>query len=161
MGSTKQEQAARRAAIQDLITANRPFFYERMRHHYDRMGLGEWSPRPTPETRAAIKAAEEKSKAAKKIKDIAEKAGIAVEIGDLGVAVHVVDAIEATHNGTAETVTGNWHGNENGFADERAEAASEDIGALVDRISVEAEEEHLLQRQQEEAEDEATVPEHN
>jgi hypothetical protein len=105
VGSTKQDQAARRKATQDVIAANRPLFEERMRHYYAEMNLGEWKPKATPELRAAIKAAEEKSKAAKKIEEIAAKAGISVEIGDLGVPVQPEVA---------------WSGGAEGFADEVA-----------------------------------------
>jgi hypothetical protein len=102
VGSTKQDQAARRKATQDVIAANRPLFEERMRHYYAEMGLGQWSRRPTQREREVLRAAEEKAKAAQKIKDIAEKAGLTVDID--GVAVEV-----------------DWRGDENGFADEQAD----------------------------------------
>lgn len=122
MGSTKEDQAARRAAMQDTIAENRPFFEARMRHHYDRLGLGEWSPRLSPQERAEQKAAAEKAANVAKIKALAEKAGIGVVLVD---DPDIEAKIAATHDGTAETVTGNWRGDESGFADEQAETDDE------------------------------------
>jgi len=93
VGSTKEDQTARRKAIQDVIAANRPLFEERMRHHYDALGLGEWKPRLTPEERAANKAEEARLKAAEKIRALAEANGLAVAI----------DHFPAEDPGVAET----------------------------------------------------------
>lgn len=78
MSNNKQDQTARRRATQDVIAANRALFEERMRHYYQEMGLGEWSPRLSAEERAAKKAEDEKQAAAAKIRALAEKAGIGV-----------------------------------------------------------------------------------
>lgn len=100
MGSNKEDQAARRKATQDVIAANRPLFEARMRHYYEEMNLGQWTRRATPREREVVKAALEKAKAAKKIEEIAAKAGLTVDID--GVAVEV-----------------DWSGDEDGFADEQ------------------------------------------
>lgn len=116
MGSTKQEQAARRKAIQDTIAENREFFEERMRHYHAEMDLGEWKPRLSTEARAALKAEAKKQAVVARIKAEAQKAGISVVLVD---DPDIEAKIAATHDGTAETVTGNWRGDENGFADEQ------------------------------------------
>ena len=120
MGSTKQEQAARRAAIQETISENREFFEGRMRHHYEAMGLGEWTPRLSPEERAERKAFDERTKAAEKIQALAAKAGLTV----------TVDQAAAT----------DWRGDENGFADEQPESTADRIA----RIAQEAEDAEAL-----------------
>lgn len=78
MTDKNQDQIARRKATQEVIAANRAYFEERMRFHYDEMGLGVWTPRLTAEERAAKKAADEQAAAVAKIKALAEKAGIGV-----------------------------------------------------------------------------------
>lgn len=118
MGSTKEDQAARRKATQDVIAANRPFFEERMRHYYAEAGLGEWSPRLSPEERAAQKAEAKKQATVKRIKAEADKAGISVLVLD---APGVEDKIKAAQDGTFEGVSFDWRGDENGFADEQTE----------------------------------------
>lgn len=117
MSDSKEAQAARHEVDRQLREENRERYETLMHEAFAKRGM-QWAPRRTAETRAAIKAAEAKAKAARKIEEIAAKAGITVDIGDLGVAVHVVNAIGATFDGTAETVTGNWHGDQDGFADE-------------------------------------------
>lgn len=118
MGSTKQEQAARRAAIQDTISENREFFEGRMRHHHEAMGLGEWSPRLSPEDRAAQKAEAKKQAVVNRIKAEADKVGISVLVLD---APGVEDKIKAAADGTFKGVALDWRGDENGFADEQAD----------------------------------------
>lgn len=80
MGSTKEDQAARRKAMQDVIAANRGMFEDRMRHHYEEMGLGEWTPRLSPAERAERKAHEERAKNEEKIRLLAERSGISLTI---------------------------------------------------------------------------------
>lgn len=118
MGSTKQDQAARRKATQDVIAANRPLFEERMRHYYAEMELGEWQPRLTPEERAALKAEQEKAANVAKIRALAEKAGIGVLLVD---DPDIEQKMQAAKDGTFQGVSFDWRGDENGFADEQAD----------------------------------------
>lgn len=105
MGSTKEDQAARRKATQDVIAANRPLFEERMRHYYAEMGLGEWNPRPTPEERAAAKAEAKKQAAVTRIKAEAEKAGIGVLLVD---DPNIEAKMQAVEDGTFQGVKVDW-----------------------------------------------------
>lgn len=91
-----------------------------MRHHYEAMGLGEWTPRLSPEERAERKAFDERTKAAEKIQALAAKAGLTV----------TVDQAAAT----------DWRGDENGFADEQPESTADRIA----RIAQEAEDAEAL-----------------
>lgn len=131
MGSNTKDQAARRKATQDVIAANRELFEERMRHYYAEMDLGEWKPRLAPEERAAKKAAAEKEATAAKIRAMAEKAGIGVVLVD---DPKIEEKIAAVHDGTAEGVSFDWRGDENGFEDEQSDA---EVGIEVEPESAE------------------------
>lgn len=159
MSSNKQDQAARRRATQDVIAANRPLFEERMRHYYEEMGLGTWTPRLSPEERAAAKAEAAKQAAADKIKALAEAAGIGVLLVD---DAQIAEKIQAVHDGTSEGVEVDWKDK----SDEALEAEEDRIMAEVNeqattesnleraaRISAEAEayEEDRQRREDEEA----------
>lgn len=104
MGSAKEKQAARHEALNEVANAHLDEFAEAMQKAYAKRDLGEYRPRSTPEQRAAIKAAQEKAKAAKKIEEIAAKAGLLVDI-----------------DGVAEV---DWHGDQDGFADEAPATAT-------------------------------------
>lgn len=99
--SNNQDQIARRRATQDVIAANRALFEERMRHYYEEMDLGEWTPRLSAEERAAKKAADEKAAAAAKIKAMAAKAGIGVLLVD---DPKIEEKIQSAQDGTFQGV---------------------------------------------------------
>lgn len=115
MGSTKEDQAARRKAIQDVIAANRPLFEERMRHYYAEANLGEWQPRLSPEERAAQKAEEKKAATVARLRAEAAKAGIGILLVE---DPNIQEKLDAAAAGTFEGVTLNWRGDESGFMDE-------------------------------------------
>lgn len=119
MGSTKEDQTARRRATQDVIAANRPFFEERMRHYYAEAGLGEWSPRLSPEERAAQKAAEKKAAVVARLRAEAAKVGIGILLVE---DPDIQEKVDSAADGTFKGVTLDWRGDENGFADEQATA---------------------------------------
>lgn len=116
MGSTKEDQAARRKATQDVIAANRPLFEERMRHYYAEAGLGEWSPRLSPEERAAQKAEAKRDAVVARLRAEAAKAGIGIVLVE---DPDIQEKLDAAAAGTAEAVTLDWRGDENGFMDEQ------------------------------------------
>lgn len=118
MGSTKEDQTARRRATQDVIAANRPFFEERMRHYYAEAGLGEWSPRLSPEERAAQKAAEKKAAVVARLRAEAAKVGIGILLVE---DPDIQEKVDSAADGTFKGVTLDWRGDENGFADEQDE----------------------------------------
>lgn len=125
MSKNKQDQTARRRATQDVIAANRSLFEERMRHYYEEMGLGTWSPRLSAEERAALKAEQEKEAAAVKIRALAEKAGIGVLLVEDPL---IEEKIKAVHDGTAEPgVTIDWDrpAEEQPYRDEEAATLAE------------------------------------
>lgn len=100
MTDKNQDQIARRKATQEVIAANRAYFEERMRFHYDEMGLGEWTPRLSPEERAAKKAADEQAAAVAKIKAMAAKAGLGVLlVDDPDIEAKVKSAQDGTFQG--------------------------------------------------------------
>lgn len=136
--SKNQDQIARRKATQDVIAANRAFFEERMRHHYAEMDLGEWTPRLTPEERAAKKAAEEQAAAVAKIKALAEKAGVGVVLVD---DPKIEEKIAAVHNGTAEGVEHPdfpWDKEEPPAEDEDVTARRDALAARDEALAAEA-----------------------
>lgn len=118
MGSTKEDQAARRKATQDVIAANREFFEERMRHYYAEANLGEWSPRLSPEERAARKAEDKKAAVVARLRAEAAKAGIGILLVE---DPDIQEKLDAAAAGTSEGVSFNWRGDENGFMDEQAD----------------------------------------
>lgn len=117
MGSNKEAQAARNAADRRLREAHPTEFTMFMEEEHAKRGL-TWKRRGTPEERAAAKAEAQKQAVVTRIKAEAAKAGISVFLVD---DPDIEAKIAATHDGTAETVTGNWRGDESGFADEQAD----------------------------------------
>jgi len=93
--SNNQDQIARRRATQDVIAANRGLFEERMRHYYEEMGLGEWTPRLSAEERAERKAQAEQQKAVAKIHALAEAAGIGVVLVEDPKIAEKIDAVKS------------------------------------------------------------------
>lgn len=105
MTSKNQDQIARRKATQEVIAANRAYFEERMRFHYEEMGLGEWKPRLSPEERAAVKAREAQDKAVAQIKALAEKAGVGVVLVE---DPDIQKKLDSAADGTFEGVQYPW-----------------------------------------------------
>lgn len=103
MTDKNQDQIARRKATQETIAANREFFEERMRFHYDEMGLGVWKPRLSAEERAAVKAREAQDKAVAQIKALAEKAGVGVVVvEDPDIQKKLDSVVDGTYEGGVE-----------------------------------------------------------
>lgn len=127
MGSNKEQQAARNAADRRLREAHPTEHEMFMEEEHALRGL-TWKRRLPAEERAARKEEEARAKVAEKIRAMAEANGLDVQILPAGVA----QQIEATLNGTAETVTVQWRGDESGLRTETTEER-----AL--RISAEAE----------------------
>lgn len=118
MSDSKAAQAARHEVDRQLREENRPRYEELMTAAFAKRGL-PWTPRRTAQERAAAKVEAKKQAVAARIKAEAARVGLGVLIVE---DPDIEAKIAATHDGTAETVTGNWHGDANGFADEQAPA---------------------------------------
>jgi hypothetical protein len=86
MSSTKEAQAARSAADRRLREAHKGDWMRLMEEEHANRGL-TWSRRATPAEREAIKVAQAKATAAKRIQEMAERAGLTVDIDGLAVEV--------------------------------------------------------------------------
>jgi hypothetical protein len=96
MSSTKEAQAARSAADRRLREEHKGDWMRLMAEEHAKRDL-TWSRRATPAEREAIKAAQAKASAAKRIKEMAERAGLTVDIDGLGVEVDYAEQGDITN----------------------------------------------------------------
>lgn len=124
MSDSKDAQAARHEVDRQLREENRARYEELMRAAMTKRGL-TWSPRLSPEERAERKAVAEKQKASAKIAALASAHGIGVLLmDDKETEQRIREGLQAAKDGTFQGTKFDWHGDQDGFADE-AEAPAE------------------------------------